>query len=155
MDVFRKRAGIAFGAIALVLAGCGGGSDETPRAERPHALANISLAESPNATVVGLVDPHKATAEVPVEGHVIIAAFRARECGAAAPGFAKMMRRQVDDGFQVPDGITLYDAGIGHYKSKRCGQRAQARVIGVYAYRRGTYELRFFGGKATKTLNVK
>lgn len=155
MNVFPKRAGIAFGAIALVLAGCGGGGDKEPSAERTHALPNISLAGSPNATVIGPVDPHRATAEAPVEGHVIIAAFRARECGQAAPGFAKLMRREVGDGFRVPDGITLYDAGVGHYTSKRCGPRTLALAIGAYAYKRGTYEIRFFGGKAVRTLTVR
>ena len=154
MDMFSKRAGIAFGAIALVLAGCGGGNNG-PSAERTHALPNISLTGSPSETVIGLVDPHQATASARVEGHAIIAAFRARECGAPAPDFAKLMFREVDDGFRVPDGITLYDAGIGHYTSKRCGARIQARAIGAYAYRRGTYEVKFFGGKATRTLKVR
>jgi hypothetical protein len=152
--MFPKRVGVAMGAVALVLAGCGGG-DKEPSAERAHALPNISLAGSPNDTVVGLVDPHQAAASTPVEGRVIIAAFRARECGQAAPDFARLMFREVDDGFRVPDGITLYDAGIGHYTSTRCGARTQARAIGAYAYKRGTYEVRFFGGKTTRTLKVR
>ncbi len=56
---------------------------------------------------------------------------------------------------KVPDGITLYDAGIGHYISSRCGASAQARAIGVYATTRGSYELRFFEGKVTRTVKVK
>jgi hypothetical protein len=155
MNVFPMRATIAFGAIALALAGCGGGGDEAPTAERAHALPNISLAGSPNATVIGLVDPHQATASTFVEGHVVIAAFRARECGEAAPDFAKLMFRETDDGFRVPDGITLYDAGIGHYKGSRCGPRTQARAIGAYAYKPGTYQIQFFSGKATRTLKVR
>ncbi|MHA1530047.1 MAG: hypothetical protein ACTSVG_13595 [Alphaproteobacteria bacterium] len=155
MNVFPKRAGIALGAMALVLAGCGGGGDDEPSAATAHALPNISLAGSPNATVVGLVDPHQATALASVEGHVIIAAFRARACGQPAPDFAKLMRREIEDGFRVPDGITLYDAGIGHYTSSRCGQNTQALAIGAYAYKRGTYQVRFFGGKTTRTLTVR
>ena len=68
---------------------------------------------------------------------------------------AKLMFRETDDGFRVPLGITLYDAGIGHYKSSRCGPRTQARAIGAYAYKRGTYQIRFFGGKTTRTLKVR
>ena len=55
----------------------------------------------------------------------------------------------------MPDGITLYDAGIGHYTSSSCGPRTLALAIGAYAYKRGTYELRFLGGKATRTLTVR
>ena len=65
------------------------------------------------------------------------------------------MFREADDGFRVPDGITLYDAGIGHYTSSRCGANTQARAIGAYAYQRGTYKIVFFGGKATRTLKVR
>ncbi|MFQ5567672.1 MAG: hypothetical protein ACE5EU_15075, partial [Paracoccaceae bacterium] len=74
MDMFRTRAAVALGAIALILAGCGGGGDDRRSDERTHALPNISLAGSPNETVVGLVDPHQAAASTRVEGHVIIAA---------------------------------------------------------------------------------
>ena len=152
MNVFPNRAGIALGVIALALAGCG---KSTPDAETRHALPNISLAGSPNAPVVGPVDPHQAAAATSLEGHVIIAAFRARECGEDAPDFTKLMRREFDDGFRVPDGITLYDAGIGLYTSTRCGPNTRARAIGAYAYQRGTYQIRFFGGSATRTLQVR
>jgi hypothetical protein len=65
------------------------------------------------------------------------------------------MLSEADDGFRVPDGITLYDAGIGHYTSSRCGANTRARAIGVYAYKRGTYPISFFGGKTTRTLTVR
>jgi len=139
----------------LALAGCGGGGDNQTGAGAARALPNISFDGSPNATVIGPVDPHRKTALVPVDGHVVIAAFRARECGAPAPDFARLMRREVDAGFRVPDGITLYDAGIGHYTSGKCGPRTRALAIGAYAKKRGTYEIRLLGGKATKTLTVK
>ena len=154
MDMLPKRAGIALAAAALILAGCGGGNNQ-PGAEITHALPNISLAGSPNTTVVGLVDPRQATASASVGGYVIIAAFRARECGAAAPDFVKLMFREADDGFLVPDGITLYDAGIGHYTSSRCGANTKARAIGAYAYQRGTSKVEFFGGKTIRTLKVR
>ena len=54
-----------------------------------------------------------------------------------------MLRRQVSDGFRVPEGIRLYDAGIGHYTSKSCGKNTLARAIGAHGYKRGTYELKF------------
>ncbi len=155
MNIIPKSTGIALAAITLILAGCGGGGDNEPSAERAHALPNISLAGSPNATVVGLVDPHQATASAPVGGRVIIAAFRAHGCGEAAPDFAKLMLSETDAGFRVPDGITLYDAGIGHYTSSRCGANTRARAIGAYAYKRGTYPISFFGGKTTRTLTVR
>ncbi len=154
MKMLPQHTAIALAAIALVLAGCGGG-DNAPSAESSHALPNISLAGSPNSTVVGPVDPYQATASATVEGQVIIAAFRARKCGEPAPDFAKLMRREVDDGFRVPDGITLYDAGIGHYTSSRCGANTQARAIGAYAYQPGTYQIVFFGGRTTRTLTVR
>jgi len=155
MNIFPKRGGIALAAIALILAGCGGGGDDPRSVEKTHALPNISLAGSPNATVVGPVDPHQAAAATSLEGHVIIAAFRARECGENAPDFTKLMRREFDDGFRVPDGITLYDAGVGLYTSTRCGPNTKARAIGAYGYERGTYLLRFFDGSATRTLQVR
>jgi len=155
MNMLPMRAGIALAAIALILAGCGGGGDDERSAGITHALPNISLAGSPNTTIVGLVDPHQATASTTVEGRVIIGAFRARGCGEPAPDFAKLMFREADDGFTVPDGITLYDAGVGHYTSSSCGKNTQALAIGAYAYKRGTYQIRFFGGKTTRTLTVR
>ena len=156
IEILRKPTAIALAALVLTLSGCGGGDDDdAPRAEVAHALPNISLDGSPNQTRVGLLDPRRARTTVAREGRAIIAAFRARECGDAAPGFEKMMRRQIADGMRVPDGITLYDAGVGTYTSSRCGAPALARAIGVYGYKRGTYILPFFKGKSTKKVVVK
>jgi hypothetical protein len=140
-------------AAALALAACGGGGDKDDTS-RAHGLPNISLAGSPNGTRVGPVDPHRESIHVPVEGRAIVAAFRASECGHPAPDFARTMKRQVLDGLKVPNGITLYDAGIGHYTSSRCKARAEARAIGVYASSPGTYALQFFGGKTVRTVKV-
>jgi hypothetical protein len=155
MNRVLKRAGLAPYATALVLAGCGGVVDSVQSFERKLALPNISLEGSPNQTDIGPVDPYNTTAKARVGGKVIIAAFRASGCGNAAPDFETIMRDHVSSGLSVPDGIALYDAGIGHYTSKSCGAGAHARAIGAQANQKGTYELRFFGGRATKTLTVK
>jgi hypothetical protein len=68
MKMFPRSARLALVAMALALAGCGGGGDNAPSAERTHALPNVSLVGSPNATLVGLVDPHQATASASVGG---------------------------------------------------------------------------------------
>ena len=154
MNHFRYPAMIAFAALTLTLAGCGGGDDRSS-AQAAAGQPNVSLAGSPNNTRIGLVDPKRKTINVPVKSRAVVAAFRAHECGQPAPDFARTMERQARDGFRVPDGITLYDAGIGHYTSSRCGASAQARAIGVYATTRGTYELRFFEGKTIRTIRVK
>jgi len=151
MDVPLVRAGIAFGLLALVLTGCG----KAEQVYQTAALPNISLDRSPSTTDVGRVDPKRKAAKVGVGGNAIVAAFRASACGAPAPDFAKMMRDQLGDGLRVPNGITLYDAGIGRYTSKKCGKRTKARAIGVYGGKPGTYVLEFFAGKTTKTVTVK
>jgi len=149
------RAGLACCAISLVLAGCGGVVDTVQDFERKLALPNISLEGSPNEAEIGPVDPQAKTARARAGGNVIVAAFRASGCGKPAPDFEKMMRDQVGDGLSVPDGITLYDAGVGHYTSTRCGKGAKARAIGAMANQKGTYELRFFGGEVIRTLTVR
>lgn len=154
MNNFRYTAIIALTALTLTLAGCGGG-DDRGSAQPASGQPNVSLAGSPNNTRIGLVDPKRKIINVPVKGRAIVAAFRAHECGQPAPDFSRTMERQVRDGLRVPDGITLYDAGIGHYTSSRCGASSQARAIGVYATTRGTYELRFFEGKTIRTVKVK
>jgi hypothetical protein len=150
-----KRAGLASCAVAFVLAGCSSTIEKVQKFERELALPNISLEGSPNQTRIGKVDPYKKTATARVGHKVIVAAFRASGCGNAAPDFETMMRTETRDRLSVPDGIILYDAGIGTYTSKNCGKGAQARAIGAQANQKGTYKLRFFGGKATKVLTVK
>lgn len=149
------RAGIASCAIALVLAGCSDVRNSVENFERKFALPNISLEGSPNQTAIGLVDPNKETAKTQVGRNTIVAAFRASGCAKTAPDFEKMMRDQVGNGLSVPDGITLYDAGVGHYKSKTCGAGAKVRAIGAQANQKGIYVLRFFGGKVIRTLTVR
>lgn len=143
---------MALAAIVLALAGCGGGDRE---AGGSHALTNISLSGSPNDTNAGPVDPSRAMIQAPLNGHAVVAGFRASGCGEAAPEFERMMRRQVDDGLRVPEGITLFDAGIGHYTSSTCGPNTKLRAIGAFANKRGTYEMRFFGGEVVRTLKVR
>jgi hypothetical protein len=152
MNFLRNPIAITFAVLAL--AGCSSG-DNRPDAQPAKAQPNISLARSPNNTRIGTVDPHRETVAVPVLGRTIVTAFRASECGQSAPNFARMMDKQARGGLRVPDGITLYDAGIGHYTSKRCGATAEARAIGVYGVKRGTYELHFFEGKVNRIVKVQ
>jgi len=154
MNLRRTRTAITLGAIALILAGCGG-NRAAPSGDANQAMANISLAGSPSAARNGDLVPHLAVFEIPVGGTAVIAAFRASECGQPAPNFERMMRRQTRDGLRVPNGITLYDAGVGHYTSKRCGSSAQARAVGAQANQPGVYQLPFFDGKATKVVQVR
>ena len=151
MDVPLARAGIVLGLLALVLTGCG----KAEEVYQTAALPNISLDRTPSTTDVGRVNPKRKSVAVHVGGGAIVAAFRASACGEPAPDFAKMLRDQIGDGLRVPDGITLYDAGIGHYTSSRCGKRAKARAVGVYGGKPGTYVLSFFAGKSTKTVTVR
>ena len=51
--------------------------------------------------------------------------------------------------------ITLYDAGIAQYRSTRCKADVPARAIGVYANKKGKYELSFFGGRTIRTVDVR
>ena len=92
---------------------------------------------------------------VKLGGRAVVAAFRASGCDRAAPDFAGMMRNQAADGLRVPDGITLYDAGIGSYRSSRCKAQVPARAIGVYGNKVGTYQLDFFGGKTRRMVAVQ
>ena len=150
-DIFPRKAVIALGVIALVLAGCG----KAEEVYQSAALPNISLDRTPSTTDVGRVDPKRKSVEVRVGDGAIVAALRASGCGKPAPDFEKMMRDQVGGGLRVPDGITLYDAGIGRYTSKKCGKRTKARAIGVYGGKPGNYVLTFFEGKTKRTVTVK
>jgi len=151
MSPFRPLTAIAFG-TALVLSACTGlpgtGASE-------HALTNISLVGTPNDTRLGELDPRAAEVSVALGARSVAAAFRASGCGEPAPDFERMMRTQVKDGLEVPDGITLYDAGIGQYTSSKCGAGAQLRAIGVYGARVGSYELSFFGGDVKRVVTVQ
>lgn len=158
MNKILSRAGSASCAIVFILAGCSGVENSLQHLksfEREMALPNVSLEGSPNQTVLGPIDPHQKTARTRVGRNVIIAAFRTSGCGRPAPDFEKMMRDQVGRGLSVPDGITLYDAGVGSYTSTRCGPDSKVRAIGARAHRKGTYVLDFFQGKATRTLTVR
>jgi hypothetical protein len=152
MSPFRPLTVIALGA-ALLLAACAGGMLGSTAPE--HALNNISLIGSPNDTRLGKLNPRVEKVSVPLGGRGIAAAFRASGCGEPAPDFERMMRSQAGDGLRVPDGITLFDAGIGHYASSKCGARSQLRAVGVYGARVGTYELVFFGGQTRRVVTVR
>ena len=143
------RCAVVLGFTVALLAGCAGGTSGADR------MANISLEGSPNESTVGPVDPDSASITIPLGGRVIIGGFRGRGCGAPAPDFQAFMEEQVDDGLRVPDGIVLYDAGIGQYNSGRCKGRVAARAIGARAEAAGSYRLRFFGGEVTKTVTVE
>jgi hypothetical protein len=151
IDTFPRKAVIALGVIALVLAGCG----KAEEVYQSAALPNISLDRTPSTTDAGRVDPKRKNVEVRAGDSAIVAAFRASGCGKPAPDFEKMMRDQVGGGLRVPDGVTLYDAGIGRYTSKKCGKGTKARAIGVYGGKPGTYVLTFFEGKTVRTVTVK
>jgi hypothetical protein len=150
MTRFRALATLA--AAALLVAGCGGGMT-------PHGLdaapPNVSLVGSPNSTNIGPVDPKVAKVRVKLGSRAVIAAFRASGCDQPAPEFARTMRDQAADGLRVPDGVTIYDAGVGTYRSSRCKGQVPARAIGVYGNKPGTYTLDFFGGKTRRTVIVE
>lgn len=151
IDMFPRKAVIALGVIALVLTGCG----KAEEVYQTTALPNISLDRTPSTTDAGRVDPKRKSVKVGVGDSAIVAAFRASACGKPAPDFEKMMRDQVGGGLRVPEGVMLYDAGIGRYTSKKCGKRTKARAIGVHGRKPGTYVLTFFEGKTTRTVTVK
>ena len=151
MDMLPRKAVIALGVVALVLVGCG----KAEEVYQSAALPNISLDRAPSTSDAGRVDPKRKSVELRTGDSAIVAAFRAHGCGKPAPDFEKMMRDQVSGGLRVPEGITLYDAGIGRYTSKKCGKRTKARAIGVYGGKPGTYVLSFFDGKTKKTVSVK
>jgi hypothetical protein len=153
-----KPAGMAGCAMVLVLAGCDTmqqSLQSVEKFEREFALPNVILEGSPNQAAIGPVDPYKQTTKTRVGRNVIVAAFRGSGCGRPAPDFETMMRDQIGRGMSVPDGITLYDAGVGNYTSKNCGARTLARAIGVQPHQKGTYALSFSRGKATRTLTVR
>jgi hypothetical protein len=147
--------GSSVGAIALAFALALGASGlaSLPRAAEP--LTNISFAGSPNSNEVGKVDPDTATIKMQVGVDIVIGGYRSRECGDPAPEFERLMRQQVDYGLKVPDGVTLFDGGVGYYSSGRCGGRVAARAIAARAQQSGTFKLRFFGGKVVKKLKVE
>ena len=133
MDRLPRKAVIALGVVALVLVGCG----KAEEVYQSAALPNISLDRTPSTSDAGRVDPKKNSVTLRVGDTAIAAAFRAHGCGKPAPDFEGMMRDQVGGGLRVPDGLTLYDAGVGHYTSRKCGKRTKARAIGVYGGKPG------------------
>jgi len=147
-----SRTLIPLAAAALLLAACGGGKD---RRDIDAAPENVSFVGSPNRTQIGPVDTRVEKVRVPLGGRAVVAAFRASGCGQDAPDFVGLMQDQAEQGLQVPDGITLYDAGIGTYRSSRCKGQVPARAIGVYGNKQGSYKLDFFGGKTRRTVVVR
>lgn len=154
MSPIRPRALLSLAVAAMLLAGCIASGDGGLSGS-PQPLPNISMAGSPNSTKIGRVDQNVERVVIRPEGRAVVAAFRATGCAEPAPDFERLMRRQVQDGLRVPTGITLYDAGIGRYRSSRCNASVPARAIGVYAYKRGTYRLEFFGGRTVRTVVVR
>ena len=137
-------------AAGLLLAACSTGVSPGG----PPEVANVSFIGTPNETRIGPVDPHREEITVQLGKRAVLAAFRASECGAPAPDFTRFITVQARNGLRVPDGITLYDAGVASYRSKRCKATVPARAIGVYASRVGTYTVGFFGGKTKRTARI-
>ena len=92
-------------------------------------IAGVDMAPN-NEFVSGAFTPEPQTHVVRPGVEIPIGAFRGRDCGQA-PDFAKLMEQQIQRGMVIPEGITIYNAGVTEYKSRSCNGMAKARLVGV------------------------